>query len=43
MKGEYEERVSKQMAWLAGYFRLAKKKRDGWKGMEPDPSWELGR
>lgn len=31
------------MIAMAGYFRLSKKKQDGWKGMEPDPSWELGR
>ena len=31
------------MIAMAGYFRLSKKKQDGWEGMEPDPSWELGR
>lgn len=30
------------MIAMAGYFKLSKKKRDAWKGMEPDPSWELG-
>ncbi len=30
------------MIAMAGYFRLSKKKKDAWKGMEPDPSWELG-
>ncbi len=30
------------MIAMAGYFRLSKRKNDGWKGMEPDPSWELG-
>jgi len=27
---------------MAGYFHLSKKENDGWKGLEPDPSWELG-
>ncbi len=30
------------MIAMAGYFRLSKKKQDTWKGMEPDPNWELG-
>ncbi len=30
------------MIAMAGYFHLSKKEDDGWKGMEPDPSWELG-
>jgi len=30
------------MIAMAGYFHLSKKENDGWKGMEPDPSWELG-
>lgn len=31
------------MIAMAGHFRLSKGKHDAWKGMEPDPSWELGR
>lgn len=37
------------MIAMAGYFQLSRslspraKSRGGWKGMEPDPSWELGR
>ena len=30
------------MIAMAGAFALSKKKKDAWKGMEPDPSWELG-
>ena len=30
------------MIAMAGHFRLSKKQEDGWQGMEPDPSWELG-
>lgn len=30
------------MIAMAGYFHLSKKENEGWKGMEPDPSWELG-
>lgn len=30
------------MIAMAGYFHLSKKEDEGWKGMEPDPSWELG-
>lgn len=31
------------MIAMAGAFRFARKRHDDWKGMEPDPSWELGR